>query len=83
MGMFLSPQDFPRAAPLGNPLSSWTYFTVYPYSCPNTDTIYNNVHHEKGKERHSSLGGAGVETKYTHTNSIQVHNKTVHRYTTK
>ena len=38
--MSLSPQDFPWAAPSGNPFGSGTYFTVYPSSRPNTDIKY-------------------------------------------
>ena len=52
--MSLSPQDFPQAAPSGNPLDSGTYFTVYSDLSPYTDTVY----HASGTAYYSAQLGA-------------------------
>ena len=33
-------QEFPRALPSGTPSGGGVYFTVYPSSRPNTDTVF-------------------------------------------
>ena len=33
-------QEFPWALPSGTPSGKVLYLTVYPSSCPNTDTVY-------------------------------------------
>ena len=38
-------QEFPQAAPLGTPSGKGVYLTVYPLSCPYTDTVYTDLSH--------------------------------------
>ena len=37
-------QEFPQALPSGTPSGKGLYLTVYPFSCPNTDTVYSLAH---------------------------------------